>query len=390
MSTDTEIIPLDGTVRARTPDDTWAALAPHLGRYGITRVADHTGLDHLGLPVWTAIRPAAHTLTASQGKGATDRLAAISAVMEAIELWHTEQPLTVDHRASARHVPLNYPLDALPLRVPPEDLKALRGFNLLPQEWTAGTGLITGQSLLVPSRLISRAPHPMWAPDIWRTTSTGLACGNSRDEALVHALCEVIERHTLYTDERTGGALRTSVDPATVHDPYARSLIDRLQHAHTVLELFVVDSAYALPVCLAYLWSEDYPAFFAGAGCHIDPHIALARAITEAAQSRLTCIAGLRDDLASRDEVLAAPQPLPPTNTRPHLRWDKATAATPAAVPASIGTFEDLVQLLAARLSKATGYEPIAVTLSQADEPLTAVKVIAPGTRSRTRKTIPR
>lgn len=43
-----------GTVRARPPERTWEAVADRLPDYGITRVADLTGLDCIGLPVWTA------------------------------------------------------------------------------------------------------------------------------------------------------------------------------------------------------------------------------------------------------------------------------------------------------------------------------------------------
>ncbi|MFE3151217.1 hypothetical protein ACFXJ6_31875 [Streptomyces sp. NPDC059218] len=95
---------LPGTVRARRPEQTWQAVAGHLPEYGITRVADLTGLDVIGLPVWTAIRPASRTLSTSQGKGASDLLAKLSAVMEAIELWHVEQPLPVTARGPAMEV----------------------------------------------------------------------------------------------------------------------------------------------------------------------------------------------------------------------------------------------------------------------------------------------
>ncbi|MFE2968301.1 YcaO-like family protein [Streptomyces sp. NPDC059340] len=376
MSTDT--IRLDGTVRARTPDDTWATLASHLPRYGITRVADLTGLDHLGLPVWTAIRPNGHTLAASQGKGATDRLAAISAVMEAIELWHAEQPLAVDQHGTARDIGLPYPLLSLPVRVPHADLEHL------PLEWTSGTGLTTGRPTLIPTSLVSRAPRTMWTPDAMRATSTGLACGNTRDEALLHAMYEVIERDVLFTDETRDGALRRVVDPATVDDPYARTLIDRLRDRRVLLELAAVDSQYGIPVCLAYLWSEDYPVHFAGSGCHADPAVALARAITEAAQSRLTCIAGTRDDLASRDEAFdtspPSPQPAKALNPWRHV----------APGPGTESSFADQAQDIATRIQAVTGHEPIDVTLSGADEPIAAVKVIAPGARSRTRRAIPR
>ncbi|MGW8989068.1 hypothetical protein ACWGRF_03920 [Streptomyces zhihengii] len=89
-------------------------MAGRLGDFGITRVADLTGLDVIGLPVWTAIRPASKTLSASQGKGAAALLAKLSAVMEAIELWHVEQPLPVAAVGPAAEVAPGYPVTALP------------------------------------------------------------------------------------------------------------------------------------------------------------------------------------------------------------------------------------------------------------------------------------
>lgn len=100
-----DLVVLPGTVRARTPEETWAAAAGLLPEFGLTRLADLTGLDCIGPPVWTAVRPASLTLSTSQGKGATPLLAKLSAVMEAIELWHLEQPLLVAARGPAAEVP---------------------------------------------------------------------------------------------------------------------------------------------------------------------------------------------------------------------------------------------------------------------------------------------
>ena len=79
-----------GTHRVRPPEETWEALRGVLPRVGITRVADVTGLDRIGIPVWQAVRPASRSLSVSQGKGATPAAARASAVMESIELWHAE------------------------------------------------------------------------------------------------------------------------------------------------------------------------------------------------------------------------------------------------------------------------------------------------------------
>jgi ribosomal protein S12 methylthiotransferase accessory factor len=341
-----------------------------------------TGLDCIGLPVWTAIRPASQTLSASQGKGATDLLARLSAVMEAIELWHVEQQLPVAAHARAKDVAPGYPISSLPLTVPyPEDTLARMVW-----EWTPATGLVTGARTLVPVDLLRRrGQRPDWTPDLLRATSTGLACGNSRDEALLHALYEVVERDVLYRDGAAGGRYRTLIDPRTVDDPYAAEVLDRLQAAGMALELALVDGPYGLPVCVAYIWSEDVPTVYAGGGCHTSPHIAATRALTEAAQSRLAAIAGTRDDLpsdyASPDTPLVHPQ------RRDRLApWPDATARY---APAK-GGLADQAAHIARQVHDVTGHEPLAIDLSDPGEPIHALQVVCPGTRSRIRRAMPR
>src|SRR4051812_23015637 len=75
----------NGTHRVVSPDETWQALRPLLEPAGITRVADLTWLDELGIPTVQAVRPASVTLSVSQGKASTYRAAQVSAVMESIE-----------------------------------------------------------------------------------------------------------------------------------------------------------------------------------------------------------------------------------------------------------------------------------------------------------------
>src|SRR5690606_4828963 len=84
---------LHGTIRHVHPDVTLAKLKKKLSQFGITRVADVTGLDHVKIPVMVAIRPNAKHLATSQGKGLTRDLASISAIMESIELFHAELTL---------------------------------------------------------------------------------------------------------------------------------------------------------------------------------------------------------------------------------------------------------------------------------------------------------
>src|ERR1043165_6629990 len=80
----------DGTHRASTLDATWRRFSPLAKRAGITRIADITGLDTLGIPVFTAIRPMGTSLSTQQGKGVTVDAGRLSALMESLETYSAE------------------------------------------------------------------------------------------------------------------------------------------------------------------------------------------------------------------------------------------------------------------------------------------------------------
>src|SRR5260370_21940924 len=110
-----------GTHRASTRDDTIARVRPLMAPFGITRIANVTGLDRTGIPVVMVCRPNARSSAVFHGKGIDIAAAKASGLMEAIETWHAEHvqlPLRygslVDLRA--RHKLAD--VDDLP-RVPP-------------------------------------------------------------------------------------------------------------------------------------------------------------------------------------------------------------------------------------------------------------------------------
>jgi len=74
-------IDLGGTVRGDAVANSLARARAVMSALGITRVANVTGLDHVGVPTWMAVRPLALSLSVSQGKGLTHDLARISALM---------------------------------------------------------------------------------------------------------------------------------------------------------------------------------------------------------------------------------------------------------------------------------------------------------------------
>ena len=76
---------------------------PLMAAMGITRLADLTGLDRIGVPVFAAVRPNARSVATSQGKGLAQDAARVGALMEAVESWHAvdqqDGPRPAPHRA---------------------------------------------------------------------------------------------------------------------------------------------------------------------------------------------------------------------------------------------------------------------------------------------------
>ena len=80
------------THRAIPPKQTIENVKGKLRRIGVTRIAEITHLDRLGIPIYSAIRPLAAegAISIYAGKGATKHQAKASAMMEAFERYSAE------------------------------------------------------------------------------------------------------------------------------------------------------------------------------------------------------------------------------------------------------------------------------------------------------------
>ena len=134
-----------GTHRVRHPQETLDLITPMFPDFGVTRLADVTGLDILGIPVVMAVRPLAATLSVSQGKGADLLPAKVSGAMEAIELWHAESavPAPVLTSTSAAELGIGY-------RVADVDDDCNLVGDRCPLDWIRGRGAVSGREVLVP------------------------------------------------------------------------------------------------------------------------------------------------------------------------------------------------------------------------------------------------
>lgn len=358
-------------------EQTWQRIAPHLASHGITRMARLTGLDRLGIPVWSAIMPNARSLAVSQGKGLTDMDARVSAAMEALERAIAAAPFSYPEVATA---------DALRQRgeriLTFPDLVASHAEDLpadFVTDWLRAEDLRDNSPLFVPMDAVlldrTRSRCRYWQ------SSDGLASGNTRLEARFHGLMERIERdaeclfHLLGPEARA----RRVIDPADFRDETLLALLDRVGAAGLRTVFFDMTSDIGIPVLLCHLGPANITSrrhvaatdVTGGAGAHPNPLRAALRALTEAAQSRLTFISGTRDDI---DPSVYT------TSVAAWIRDAFALAAGPLPDwPAPADTLEDMFAEALARLQTVEAGPAVAVSLSDPALPFAVEKIVVPG-----------
>lgn len=363
-----------GTQRICAPSDTLEAVRPHLAAMGITRIANITGLDRIGIPVVLVCRPNSRSLSTSVGKGLDLVNATVSGVMESIELHHGERVMQPLLLATATELLAGGRRIAQVSQLP--KTRSSRYNPGLPILWVEGFDLLAREPAWLPfetvhSSALSDAPT---GSGCFAATSNGLASGNHIIEAMVHATLEVIERDSAAVWGAKGRAFvnSTAIDLGSIVDPTCLDALNRCRVAGIVPTIFDITSDINVPAYLCEIREEgswQTTSVFSGLGCHFDPSIALLRAVTEAVQSRLVLIAGARDDLSRRDYVASG-----------HAPPDKCAKLFSAdAVDIAGRTFNDDLLDLAARLERAGIDEVIVVDLTSPLYGIPVVRVVIPG-----------
>ena len=284
------------------------ALVPELRkRYGITRLGDTTYLDRIGIPTFCAVAPAtADLITVYNGKGVTRQAAIVSAVMEAVERQVATKTRLETFRESIPHVRRFIDLDVLGLVPEARDLVV---------DCVEGTNLLSGETGPVPLAMVE---CPWFGDRLFQFTSTnGLASGNTTTEAVYHALCELIERHTWSMYQAKCHLMpRFFLGPDAQDLPLAKmvdlrtsssivdDLVSAIESAGLILRARWLEDQYLPHTMIASITEPglDMPMAHMGFGCSLNPTHALVRSITEAVQSRAVDIQAAREDILRPDD----------------------------------------------------------------------------------------
>lgn len=373
-----------GTHRLVPPEETLARFSPLMPVLGITRIADVTGLDHLGIPVVMVTRPNARSLSVAQGKGLTLAAARASGLMEAIESYHAEHitlPLRLASYAELCLAHRMIDVAALPRYQDGSFHGHMRAL------WIEGVDLFDGGPRMLPHAVVHTdftLPLPPGSGTFFMTSS-GLSSGNHLLEATCHAVAELIERDavTLWRARGPAWERATRLDLATVDDPACREVLSRYAAAGVSVEAWDITSDAGVAAFHAVILEREPDLLrpigpMGGMGCHPSRGIALLRALTEAAQSRLTVISGARDDLI-------APRLAPEAYLRAHAAFQERRDAPGSrrsftAVPTrDHDRFEDDLTFMLQALRRIGCTQAVIVDLGRPELGVPVVRVVIPG-----------
>jgi len=374
----------NGTHRIRSPEETFEIIKPYFKQVGLTRIADITGLDRIGISVMASVRPNAVLLAVDSGKGFTKIAAQVSAAMECIERYcgetcQLDSVYSSYEELAKRHTMI--PENRLPLT------KNSIFHPKNPENWVFGWDIVNQEEVAVPLEMvITPNAFSFDEPSLFsfQIGTNGLASGNVFLEAVCAGLYEVIERDGIACNDIVKKYIPDSSLPKvrleTIQYPTIQNLMSRLKAAGVGLEIVDATMDTNVPIYMCIVQDEwvKNVGVYKGYGAHYDPEIAMVRAVTEAVQARAVYIAGSRDDLFHQEHTILK-------LLDDGLVMDYLTGTQPASIDASQlknrsnPNFEqDIHQMLESL--KAVGLNQVIVfDLTPPEFDVSVVRVIVPG-----------
>jgi ribosomal protein S12 methylthiotransferase accessory factor len=292
--------------RSELAEAIWSLPYTQLRKYGISSYRSIEGQDIIGIPIWIAHRPPSNTISVTAGKSLDSRMAAVGAIIEAIEFWASENP--------SPHAQLSsYGALAKFVSKPEGELLPLHTYPLArdnvldeytPLYWELVEKVGKEGLAWMPSNMIWLKDRIVQQFLDVQQSSNGLASGVSAEDAVLQGLYEVIERDgwTINYFVRDSLGIPPFKIPMNELPPDLEAIAAIIRSAG--LHPFLFDCTQrdlGIPVIGCALFGRDGVGLFGGYGCHLNATVAAHRAMLESVQSRLCFISGARDDLYRRD-----------------------------------------------------------------------------------------
>ena len=300
-----ELTYFKGTHRVIAPKKTIEINEDKLKTAGITRIADITDLDRIGMPVFTAIRPTAEegAISIYGGKGISKDHAKASAMMEGFERYSAERQdtdetiIATPQEIAERGNYIELRSLNLPQNLEKQDLSNVK------LEWSVAHDLITTEDFYVPSNAVFHPYNNDSVLSLFKSNTNGLASGNVLEEAILHGIFEVIERDAWSIFELTHKNY-SQINLDTIESDLINETIEKFESEGIKIKLMDFTADIKIPTIAASAddtVTKDAGLLTLGMGTHLDSEVAVLRALTEVAQSRATQINGAREDTVRAD-----------------------------------------------------------------------------------------
>jgi ribosomal protein S12 methylthiotransferase accessory factor len=297
LQSSTRVVPPQTTLRYAKA---WAKLA------GIHAVRDITAMDCLGVPIFVSERRRAASSAYTFGKGRFPIESEVGAYMEAIESYFSEPGVApVETRWGSPSELSGVGADRDPIRefAPKFNCRADPNRALL---LARAEDVESGAEGWIPAELAFNPAPPDFDTPLYGSSSNGLASGNTALEANINALYELIERDIWSIEFVRNRSAHVDDDGLPC---YVRKIVEAAARNGLQLVTRYVPNDYCIPFFAAFLFDPNKleGRFFNGGwGCHHERGIALMRAVTEAAQSRVAFLDGRREPKRSDDPLAEA------------------------------------------------------------------------------------
>lgn len=298
-----EIIDISGYNKTKIP----VYAITHSKRFGKCRIPDWkcTGgcCSNCRLPSW--------------GKGLTDDAALVSGLMERVERYiasdilSRESEIVFSDFNSLKNKGAMSRWDFIPCNLQ-RKLYSKKEVDKQVRPWVSCFSLTKNKDVFVPANLIFFSSE--WCQDDFSDT-TGLATGNTLEEAIVHALCEIIERHI--EDVVLWNKIKVPTIPInSIKDKDLIKLIKDIQiNEGLEVRISYLTGNFKIPAIRVFAYPRNPPylltmAFYSSVGVHPDKDIALSRALTELMQSRASTLYRIDEKYSQLDSSSCFPSEL--------------------------------------------------------------------------------
>jgi len=172
-------------------------------------------------------------------------------------------------------------------------------------EWVEGVSLGMSGTVAIPANMIFMPYRPGISSNctpFMGSDSNGLAAGNNMEEAIFHAVCEVIERDAVACLHHASlPSVRIIPDRGKNH--LLEKVLDECKDKNLQMHLLYLPHALIHTVLAVVIDTQtaNRPFYVTGSSAHPDPEMAILRAVTEANHVRVGVRHGFSSDRQSFD-----------------------------------------------------------------------------------------